>query len=120
MANNHRAIWDTYTSAWKEATSASKRAALQASTVRGCVYRDPLAHTEGHDALVEYMLDFHKQVPGAYFETIYFLSHHNRSIARWNMLSGVAEKIGVGISYGEYDEQGKLIAMTGFFEPAAQ
>ncbi len=51
--------------------------------------------------------------------TTYFLEHHGRSIARWNMVDGEGAVLGDGISYGEYGDDGKLVAMTGFFEPPA-
>ena len=34
-------------------------------------------------------------------------------------MSESATQIGEGISYGEYDEQGRLTTMTGFFQSAA-
>ena len=111
-----RTIWDAYTLAWKHHTAAEKHAALERVAARDCVYTDPLARTESRDALVEYMLEFHRQVPGGHFETSYFLAHHDRSIARWTMRGGDGAALGEGISYGEYDGD-KLVAMTGFFEP---
>lgn len=116
MSDKQRATWDTYTSAWKAATAQAKAQALRASTTATCVYRDPLKCTEGHDALVAYMLDFHQQVPGGYFETTYFLAHHERSISKWNMRAGDDSIVGEGVSYAEYDAKGQLQVMTGFFE----
>lgn len=118
MNEDYRDTWERYAEAWKAPDRQGKLDALEASTDRKCVYRDPLASTEGHAALTEYMLQFHQQVPGGHFETTYFLAHHERSIARWNMRSGDGTVIGVGISYGEYGPSGKLVAMTGFFETA--
>ena len=115
-----RVVWDDYTAAWAATGAEAKRAALAASTHPECEYRDPLAHTKGREALVEYMLDLHRQLPGGYFETTYFLAHHGRSIARWNMRDGAHQVVGEGISYGEYDGAGTLVAMSGFYAtPAA-
>ena len=119
--NTSRATWDTYTSAWKLASAQEKLIVLACSTDPACNYRDPLMHTVGHTELVDYMLSFHQQMPGGHFETTYFLSHHGRSIARWNMRDGHGAVVGDGISYGEYNDNGKLIGMTGFFTtPEAQ
>jgi hypothetical protein len=120
ISQDKRATWETYASAWKVPSAPAKAAALRASAVATCVYRDPLTRTDGHQALIDYMLDFHRQVPGGHFETTYFLSHHERSIARWNMVNDQGVVIGEGISYGEYDDHGKLVAMTGFFAVAPQ
>lgn len=113
---DRRTTWETYARAWKEARYEDKRAALAESVSETAVYRDPTSQLEGHDALLQHMVGFHQQVPGGWFETIYFLSHHDRSIARWNMHDQNDAVIGEGISYAEYDRDGKLVAMTGFFE----
>ena len=117
MSNeNKRTAWEAYTKAWKEASAEGKRAALRVSVDSACVYRDPLVRADGTDALIEYMMEFHRQIPGGHFETTYFLSHHDRSVARWNMRNGQGLVVGEGISFGEYDARGALVTMTGFFE----
>jgi hypothetical protein len=62
------------------------------------------------------MLEFHRQVPGGHFVTQEFMAHHDRSIARWEMRDGNGTAQGNGISYGEYDDRGRLIAMNGFYQ----
>ena len=115
MSETNRAMWDRYSEAWKEPTREKKLAALRASVIPSCTYRDPSAIVEGHDALVEHMLTFHQQVPGGWFDTQSFLTHHGRSLATWNMMSAEGQVIGNGMSYAEYDDRGLLVAMTGFF-----
>ena len=120
MSRDKRSTWEQYVAAWKEASAQGKAAALEQSAATACVYQDPLTMTQGHDELIAYMLDFHKQIPGGHFVTTWFLDHHDASIAKWNMVSGDGTVIGDGVSYGQYNEQGALIAMTGFFKvPAA-
>lgn len=111
-----RVVWESYASAWKAEGDAAKRALLSGSVAANAVYRDPLAECPGHDALLAYMHEFHKSVPGGHFKTTYFLAHHGRSIAKWDMLNHSGQAIGHGVSYGEYDAGGKLVAMTGFFD----
>jgi hypothetical protein len=120
MNQDHRKTWETYAGAWKAADRKEKLSALEMSTEANCVYRDPLACTEGHATLTEYMRKFHQQVPGGYFETTYFLAHNQRSVAKWNMRNGEGVVVSEGISYGEYGPSGKLVAMTGFFETPPQ
>ena len=115
MTETNRAMWDRYSQAWKETTRDKKLAALRASVAPTCTYRDPSAVVEGHDALVEHMLGFHKQVPGGWFDTQCFLTHQSRSLATWNMMSAGAQVIGQGTSCAEYAARGLLVAMTGFF-----
>jgi hypothetical protein len=116
----HQQTWETYTSAWQAPTAEAKARALQASVEPGCVYRDPLTSVEGHAALIDYMIGFHQQVPGGCFKTRSFRAHSARSIATWHMCDAAGAVIGEGISYGEYAADGKLVAMTGFFDVPAQ
>lgn len=111
-----RAVWDNYTLAWKETTPQAKMQRLRGSTAPACVYRDPLASAQGQDALFEYMMGLHGQIPGAYFQTTWFQAHNDRSISKWTMHDGAGAVVGEGVSYGEYDDHGKLRSMTGFFD----
>lgn len=115
-SRDRRATWDTYASAWRHPDPSAKQAALHASVAPSAHYRDPQTHAVGHQALLEVLLAFHQQVPGGHFETTHFWAHHDRSVSRWKMRDGQGAELGEGISYGEYDAQGKLIAMTGFFD----
>jgi len=116
MDSNFKEVWESYTSSWKAETADDKRAIFKKCLEPSCEYNDPLIKTIGWEELLGYMLEFHKQIPGGYFVTKYFLAHSGKSIARWDMLGGDGSVLGEGISYGQYSPQGKLISMTGFFE----
>ena len=103
---------------WKVQSVQEKRALFERCLARECTYTDPLQVAQGWDALLAYMSEFQQQVPGGHFVTEYFATHHDKSIAKWKMLSADAVQIGEGTSYGEYDANGRLVAMTGFFETA--
>jgi hypothetical protein len=120
MSASKQATWGKYVSAWEEATAKGKADVLRSSAAVGCVYTDPVTIASGHEELIAYMLAFHQQVPGGHFVTTYFLAHHDVSIAKWNMVSGDGTVIGDGVSYGQYNEQDMLVAMTGFFETPSQ
>lgn len=113
-----RQTWERYASAWKAPTEPEKRALLAESTAEGCRYTDPLATTEGHDALVGYMLAFHAQIPGGHFVTRQFWFHNGRSGATWELVDADGQVLGEGISFGEYASDGRLRAMTGFYDVA--
>jgi len=119
MNNNFETTCETYTSSWRAGTETEKRELFSQSLADNCVYNDPLAKANGWDELSQYMTEFHKQVPGGHFVTTSFMSHNNKSVVTWEMKTGDNTVIGDGISYGEYNEQGLLTAMTGFFEPLA-
>jgi hypothetical protein len=116
MNDHFRNTWETYAASWKAESADEKRALFAKCLDANCEYNDPLTHTKGWDALLAYMLEFHKQIPGGHFVTRYFLAHHNQSIAKWEMQNAANAVLGEGASYGRYNDHGKLIAMTGFFD----
>lgn len=116
MINLHKDTWETYTSSWKVASAEEKRTIFAKCLVADCEYNDPMTVAKGQDELLTYMLGFHKQIPGGHFVTKYFLAHNNQSIARWDMKTGDGTVVGEGISYGKYNSEGRLVAMTGFFD----
>ncbi|MBL4852358.1 MAG: nuclear transport factor 2 family protein [Gammaproteobacteria bacterium] len=116
MSNKFEATWEAYTSSWKAESVDDKRIIFGQCLDLACVYNDPIIKTKGWDALLEYMIDFHKQIPGGHFVTKYFLAHSNKSISKWDMKNGDNTLLGEGISYSEYNKAGKLVSMTGFFE----
>lgn len=114
--NNYRKTWDTYTKSWKSTKLSEKIEFFKQSLTPICTYTDPLASTQDWDSLVEYMEDFHKQVPGGYFETVDFMAHHNKSLVKWNMLNQTGNKIGDGYSFAKYDDEGLLVEIVGFYK----
>lgn len=117
MSHNLEHTWEIYAASWKAASATEKRTLFAKCLDTACQYHDPLIKTKGWHELEAYMLDFHQQIPGGYFVTTDFLAHNNKSIARWEMRNGDNSVVGDGMSYGEYNDNGKLISMTGFFKP---
>ncbi|RQP21944.1 nuclear transport factor 2 family protein [Piscinibacter terrae] len=111
-----RQTWETYTAAWKPENLARRRGLFELTLSRDCEYRDPLVHAIGWDALDNYMQDFQRQVPGGHFVTTWFVAHHDRSVAKWEMRGADGSVLGHGVSYAEYADDGKLRAMNGFFD----
>ena len=118
MSPSLQSIWEIYTASWKANSAADREALFAQSLDPACIYEDPLATAQGWAQLTACMDDFHRQVPGGHFVTHYFASHHRQSIAKWNMLNGSGQVIGEGVSYGRYNDQDRLVSMTGFFETA--
>jgi hypothetical protein len=116
VTNERSAVWERYVAAWKAGSLEEKRALFAGCLAPSCTYTDPLQQAEGWDALALYMVDFQRQVPGGHFITEAFSTHHDKSLAKWRMVNADGVKIGEGVSYGEYDANDRLIAMTGFFE----
>ncbi len=108
--------WEKYTSAWKMTSKAERLAMFSEVLADNAVYTDPLVQAASWDELINYMENLHQQIPGAHFVTTCFMSHHQKSIANWKMKTQENITVGTGISYGEYDDQGRLVSMNGFFE----
>lgn len=108
--------WEIYTRSWKATTREAKLDLFSQVLDPSCHYRDPTIHTVGWAALADHMLNFHEQIPGGHFVTTTFTAHHLRSMAHWHMCDSSSTKVGEGVSIGEFNEQGKLLSMTGFFE----
>jgi SnoaL-like domain len=117
MSNNIEAVWERYVRAWKLTSVVAKRELFATCLTPACVYTDPLTVAQGWNELLEYMVAFHAQVPGGHFVTQKFFCHHQRSVARWNMVNADGLTLDEGISYAEYDDAGLLRNMTGFFAP---
>ena len=115
MNNALQAVWERYVRSWQVTSIAEKREIYSTCLAPDCVYTDPLLQAKGWDELGAYMAAFHEQIPGGHFVTQQFLAHHQRSVARWKMANGDGATLGEGISYAEYDEQHRLVTMTGFF-----
>lgn len=119
MNNNFENTWELCVASWKAETVAEKRELFKQALADNCIYNDPTVKTEGWDALAQHMLGFQQQILGGHFVTTSFMSHSNKSIATWALKTGDNMTLGNGISYGEYNEQGLLTSMTGFFEAPA-
>ncbi len=63
------------------------------------------------------MSELQKNVPGLKFIITDFKSHHDRSLAHWNMVDGKGNFLSQGTSFGLYGSDGRLKQMTGFFDP---
>lgn len=117
MSDLHKETWENYVSSWGATSVEEKRALFAKSLAPECEYNDPKSKAKGYDELLACMLAFHKQMPGGHFVTKHFRAHHNQCIACWDMMAGDGTVAGEGISYGKYNAEGKLVVMTGFFDP---
>jgi hypothetical protein len=110
-------MWEMYTSAWSEPDAAKRLELFEKSLSPHCDYADPLIQTGGYRALSGYMAELQKNVPGIKFVTTAFKTHHNRSLAHWNMVDGNGNLLAPGISFLNHSVDGRLVEMSGFFDP---
>lgn len=113
-------LWRRYAACWS--LSASERVVeLPACVVDDVTYLDPQTPATGLDGLANYMEGFAQSLPGAGFEIIQVLSHHDRSLARWRLRTRAGGVVQTGTSTAVHAADGRLSAITGFFDdsPAA-
>lgn len=113
----HLNTWKTYQSAWSDISVGDRRDLLSRSVADDCVYSDPTDHCDGVEALIVHIEGSQKKVPGASFRSDKFLDHHGQSLSDWTMLDGNGSVVAMGTSYARFGADGKLVRMTGFFEP---
>jgi hypothetical protein len=118
MPNLFEQLWQTYTQSWSE-TDPDKRLQMYPHVLdENCHYSDPLIETQGFTQLSNYMGEFQKKFPGGRFVTTHFLSHHQHSLAHWDMLDQNGNIIQKGYSFGWYNSDNKLRQLSAFFELA--
>lgn len=121
MENNaYKATWETYTKSWSAMDTATRLLLFEQALSPECVYTDPLVQTTGYEQLSGYMATLHHNLPGVKFVTTDFMSHHNLSLAHWNMVDDKGNCLSQGASYGVYGTDGRLTQMSGFFDPPTE
>lgn len=116
-SNSHKNTWETYTKSWSVADPSKRLQLFEQCLNPDCVYTDPLMQATGYGQLSDYMSELNKNVPGVEFVTTDFKNHHDRSLTHWNMVDGKGNVLSQGASFGLYGIDGRLMQMTGFFEP---
>lgn len=111
-----RDIWETYTTAWSEPDNSKRFELFKKSLLADCIYCDPLVNTSGYKELTDYIGELHHNVPGVRFVTKAFISHHNQSLAHWDMTDALGNVLATGASYGQYGDNGLLQRMAGFYQ----
>ena len=114
--STHRETWQTYMSLWGPLSTAERQAGVQEALHPNCEYRDPRTTTTGIDDLVTYMEHYQQEFPGSTIEMRYFLSHNDRCTVRWEIEDPERNVVMDGTSYGEFDPEGKIVTMCGFYE----
>lgn len=110
-------MWETYSLAWSELDEGKRLELFEKSVSPHCDYADPLIQMGGYRALSGYMAELQKNVPGIKFVTTAFKTHHDKSLAQWNMVDGNGNLLAPGISALTHSVDGRLVEMSGFFDP---
>jgi len=111
---------DNYFLAWGEPDDDKRRALLTGSWAENGTYTDPGAHAEGLEALVEHIGGFlsNPQLKGFSIQQTSGIGVHHRSFRfTWEMRGPTGNVLTPGIDYGEFDDEGRITKIVGFFGP---
>jgi hypothetical protein len=108
-------LWRRYAACWS-LPAVERAVELPACVVNDVTYLDPQAPATGFDGLASYMEEFTQSLPGAQFEIVEVLHHHDRSLARWRLRSREGGVVQTGTSTAVHAADGRLATITGFFD----
>jgi SnoaL-like domain len=112
-------VWDRYAAIWS-LDAAARAGQLPACVTGDVTYCDPNGLLRGWQALSDYMGAFQDSVPAGSFRIRSVLHHHDRSLARWTLRGPDLRAMQTGTSFGLLADDGRLQAVTGFFDPPGQ
>ena len=112
---NIRRSWQDYTDAWSD-ISVTKRAELLKSGVSDEIeFSNPLISGHSHSELIDAMVHFQEQFPGAHFVPSSCIVHHDQLLSAWTLYGKDGAELLVGHNYARADREGKIIQTAGFF-----
>lgn len=109
---------ENYFAAWAEADGTKRASLLESAWSDDGVYIDPTAHVAGRDALVEHIGSFrgNEQFKGFTIDQVTEIDvHHNSFRFGWEMRNAAGMTVSPGIDYGEFDDEGRITKIVGFF-----
>ncbi|MGO8369885.1 nuclear transport factor 2 family protein [Rhizobium ruizarguesonis] len=112
------ALWDRYAAIWPLDADAREPEML-ACLADDVTYCDPNGTIAGRAGLSAYMAGFKESMPGGRFKILSVLHHNDRSLAHWALRQEDERVLQTGTSFGVISD-GRLGAITGFFDPLAE
>jgi SnoaL-like domain len=109
-------LLDTYATSWGALPAHERLRAFEACLAEDFIYTDPNTRTTGYTELCAYMDGFQQQLPGGGFVNRHVAQHHDCLLVSWDMTDASGAVLSPGTSFGTLGTDGRLTAMTGFFE----
>ena len=110
----------TYFQAWNEPVAAKRDALLNQCWADNAEYTDPGTHAKGRTALSVEIGKFlgNEQLKGFSIVPASDIDVHHRVFRfEWEMRDADGNTVTPGMDYGEYDDQGRITKIVGFFGP---
>ncbi len=115
-----KASLQNYIKAWNEPDTEKRKALLETAWTKKGTYTDPSAHVEGRDALVTHIEGFLSNPQFKGFSIVQASDidlHHQVFRFEWEMKDPSGNTFTAGIDYGEFNEDGAITKIVGFFGP---
>jgi hypothetical protein len=109
-----------YFQSWNTADDDERRKVLKGYWADDATYTDPTVHVDGLEALVKHIAGFqgNPQMKGFSIDRSSGIGVHHRSFRfQWEMKSPTGQVLTPGIDYGEFDDEGRITKIVGFFGP---
>lgn len=120
LAAKARASLEHYFAAWGEADEDARRIHLEAGWAEHGTYTDPTADVHGREALVKHIGAFASSPQSKSFSIERSSGidiHHQVFRFAWEMRDASGKVLTPGIDYGEFNDEGKITKIVGFFGP---
>lgn len=107
-------FWRGYATSWT--APEQERGRLLSTYVSAEIsYRDPLVEIHGREDFSQYMDAFQQNLPGHRIDILDVEVHHDRSLARWQIVDPDGNPVSPGISHAVHDDQNRFRDIAGFF-----
>ena len=109
-----------YFAAWAAETEEERRHHLEAGWAKDGTYTDPTADVHGREALVQHIGAFasNPQAKNFSIEQASGIDVHHKVLRfAWEMRNAEGKVITPGMDYGEFNDEGKITKIVGFFGP---
>jgi len=114
------AVTDGYFAMWSEPDPARRQAIIAATWSEDATYVDPMFTADGYPGLDALVRGVHERFPGHRFTLVGPVdTHHDRARWAWQFGLDGAEPMAAGVDYAELAPDGRLRAVTGFFDRVA-
>jgi SnoaL-like domain len=118
--NSHQDLVNTYLAMWNETDRDARRALGERVMTAEATYVDPMADVAGLEAMSELIASVQAQFPGHRFELhTQPEAHHDRLRFRWALVPDGGEPVAIGLDVAELEDDGRIVAITGFLDPVA-